>query len=163
MKKGIIIALCSIAIAFAGCKKPVNYADNYVGDYRGQFTLTLTSMNNQPQSNLSFPIDNVRMGIAKGSAINTVTATVKMDNETHQTAGTATEEKLDFDPVHLDIDKPDQFYKFNLNLKMDGYKAQGDSLNLTGSFTGTGRATFMGQEQVFNEVSGTINGILVKQ
>ena len=163
MKKGIIIALCSIAIALAGCKKPIDYANDYVGNYTGKFTLTLTSMNHQPQSNLSFPIDNVAMDIAKGSAINTVTATVTMENETHQTQGTATEEKLDFGTVHLDIDKPDQLYKFNLDLKMEGYKAQSDSLNLTGSFTGTGRATFMGQEQVFNEVSGTINGILIKQ
>ena len=80
MKKGIIIALCSLAVLFAACTKPepepepVDYAPNYVGNYLGQFSLTITSMNNQPQSNMTFPIANVGMDITKGVEANTVTA-----------------------------------------------------------------------------------------
>lgn len=164
MKK-VFIILCSLAVMITACKKnnDPDYTPNYVGNYLGQFSLTITSMNNQPQSSLTFPIDGIKMDIAKGSATNTVTATVQMENESQQAQGTATEEKVDFGTIHLDIDKPDQQYKFNLDLQMEGYKAQGDTLNLTGGFSGTGRASFMGQEQVFNEVSGTIKGTLVKQ
>lgn len=170
MKKGIIIALCALAIMFSACNKPadptpepVDYTANYVGDYLGQFTLTITSMNHQQQSGLSFPISGIGINIAKGSELNSLTATVTVENESRQTQGTATEEKVDFENVHLLIDKPDQLYSFNLDLKMDGYKAQSDTLNIVGNFTGTGNATIMGQEQVFDEVSGTLNGILVKQ
>ena len=49
MKKTLIIALCSLAVMFAACKKPVeptvDYTSNYVGNYIGQFTLSITSMN----------------------------------------------------------------------------------------------------------------------
>lgn len=173
MKKGIIIALCSIAVIFTACKKPVeptpepvDYTPNYVGNYLGQFTLAITSMNNQPQP-LSFPIENIGMEIAKAEQFNAITATVTVDNESHQTTGTATEEKADFETVRLVIDKPDQNYYFSLDLKMEGKKAESDTLNIVGSFTGNGKATFPTPqgpvEQTFEEVSGTINGKLVKQ
>lgn len=169
MKKGIIIALCSLAVLFAACTKPepepepVDYAPNYVGNYLGQFSLTITSMNNQPQSNMTFPIANVGMDITKGVEANTVTATVTVDNESHQTTGTTTEEKVDFGSIPINIDKPDQNYWFKLNLKMDGSMDISDTLNITGSFTGNGSASIMGQEQVFNEVSGTLTGKLGRQ
>lgn len=167
MKKGIIIALCSLAIMFAACKPdepaPVDYAPNYVGDYLGTFTLTITSMNNQPQTGMTFPIDNIGMLITKGEEINVVTATVTVENEVHDTNGTATSEKIDFGTIPLTIDKPDQNYWFKLDLKMEGTKAVSDTLDITGSFTGNGSATIMGQEQIFNEVSGTLIGKLVSQ
>ena len=110
MKKTLLIALCSIAVIFTACKKPVeptpepvDYTPNYVGNYLGQFTLAITSMNNQPQT-LSFPIENIGMEIAKAEQFNAITATVTVDNESHQTAGTASEEKADFETVRLVID-----------------------------------------------------------
>ena len=169
MKKTLIIALSCLAILLAACKKPVeptpepvDYAPIYVGNYIGQFTLSVTSMNNQPQT-LAFPIDSIRMDIAKGAEDNAITATVTVENESHQTNGTATADKADFETVRLVIDKPDQLYSFNLDLKLEGTKTESDTLNIIGTFSGDGSATIMGQEQVFNEVSGTIKGKLVKQ
>ena len=168
MKKTLLIALCSLAVLFTACNKPgaepepVDYTPNYVGNYLGQFTLTITSMNNQAQTGMAFPIDGIGMDIAKGEEINTITATVTVENESHQTTGTATAEKIDFGTIPLVIDKPDQNYSFNLDLKMEGSKAESDTLNIVGTFSGTGTATIMGQEQVFNEVSGTLLGKLVK-
>jgi hypothetical protein len=174
MKKGIIIALCSLAVLFTACKKPVeptpepvDYTADYIGDYLGQFTLTITSMNNQEQTGMAFPIENIGMEIAKAEQFNVITATVTVDNESHQTTGTATEEKADFGTVRLVIDKPDQNYYFSLDLKMEGTKAESDTLNIVGSFMGNGKATFPTpqgpMEQIFEEVSGTINGKLAKQ
>ncbi len=169
MKKTLIIALSCLVVLFAACKKkpveptPVDYTANYVGNYMGQFTLTITSMNNSAVSNMSFPIDSIKMDIAKGAETNAITATVTVDNESHQTSGTATADKADFGTVHLVIDKPDQHYSFNLDLKMEGSKAASDTLNIVGSFTGKGAAEIMGQEQIFDEVSGTLNGKLLKQ
>ena len=169
MKKTLIIALSCLVVLFAACKKkpveptPVDYTANYVGNYMGQFTLTITSMNNSAVSNMSFPIDSIKMDIAKGTETNAITATVTVDNESHQTSGTATADKADFGTVHLVIDKPDQHYSFNLDLKMEGSKAASDTLNIVGSFIGKGTAEIMGQEQIFDEVSGTLNGKLLKQ
>ncbi len=174
MKKTLLIALCSLAVLFTACKKPVeptpepvDYTPNYVGNYLGQFTLAITSMNNQPQNGMSFPIENIGMEIAKAEQFNAITAKVTVDNESHQTSGTATEEKADFETIQVIIDKPDQNYYFNLALKMEGKKAESDTLNIVGSFTGNGKATFPTPqgpvEQNFEEVSGTINGKLVKQ
>ena len=169
MKKTLIIALSCLVVLFAACKKkpveptPVDYTAKYVGNYIGQFTLTIKSMNNQPQSSLSFPVDGIKMDITKGTANDAIIATVTVDNESHQTTGTATAEKADFGTVRLVIDKPDQNYSFNLDLVMEGTKAVSDSLNIVGTFSGNGSANIMGQEQVFNEVSGTINGKLGKQ
>ena len=169
MKKTLIIALSCLVVLFAACKKkpveptPVDYTANYVGNYIGQFTLSITSMNNSAVSNMSFPIDSIRMDIAKGAEANAITATVTVDNESHQSAGTATAEKADFGTIRLVIDKPDQNYSFNLDLVMEGTKAVSDSLNIIGSFSGNGSASIMGQDQVFDEVSGTISGRLLKQ
>ena len=169
MKKEIVITLCCLVVLFAACKKPVeptptpvDYAPNYVGNYIGELTLTINSMNNQAVSNMAFPIDGIGMDITKGQDINAITATVTVDNESHQTTGTATADKADFGSVHLIIDKPDQNYYFNLDLVMEGTKADSDTLLIVGTFSGDGSATIMGQEQVFNEVSGTINGKLAK-
>lgn len=171
MKKTLLIALCSLAVLFAACKpepdpEPVDYAPNYVGDYLGQYTLTITSMNNQTQTGMSFPIEGIGMTITKGEEINAITASVTVGNETHYTNGTATAEKATFETVHLVIDETHQIsnpYIFNLDLLMEGTKAVSDTLNITGSFSGNGSATIMGQEQVFEEVSGTLTGKLVKQ
>ena len=166
MKKTLIIALCSLAVMFAACKKPVeptvDYTSNYVGNYIGQFTLSITSTN-PPIPNLDFPIDGIKMNIAKGNEANAITATVTVDNESHQTTGIASADKVDFQPVLLNIDKPDQHYAFHLDLELEGTKPTADSLNIIGSFSGNGSASFMGQEQVYDEVSGTISGRLLKQ
>ena len=172
MKKGIIIALCSLAVLFVACKKPVeptpepvDYTPNYVGNYLGQFTLNIDSINYQPQP-LSLPIDGIGMEIAKAEEFNAITATVTVDNEAYQTSGTATDEKADFETVHLVIDETHQLsnpYLFNLDLQMEATKTVSDTLNIVGTFTGNGHATILGQEQVFDKVSGTINGKLVKQ
>ena len=173
MKKTLIIALCSIAVMFAACKKPVeptptpvDYTVNYVGDYLGQFTLTINSLNDQTMSPLTFPIDGISMNIAKGAEANAITATVTVDNETRQTSGTTSAEKANFETVHLVIDEMHQIsnpYIFNLDLLMEGTKPTSDTLNITGSFSGNGSATIMGQEQTFEKVSGTLTGKLVLQ
>ena len=174
MKKTLLIALCSLAVMFAACTKPepepepetVDYAPNYVGNYLGQFTLTITSMNNQPQTGLSFPIDGIGMDITKGEENNAITAMVTVGNESHYTNGTTSAEKAEFETVHLVIDEMHQIsnpYLFNLDLLLEGTKAASDTLNIVGSFSGDGSASIMGQEQVFNEVSGTLSGKLVKQ
>lgn len=174
MKKTLLIALCSLAVLFAACTKPepeptpepVDYAADYVGDYLGQFTLTITSMNNQEQTGMAFPIEGIGMTITKGEETNAITASVTVGNETHYTNGTATADKANFEAVHLVIDETHQVnnpYIFNLDLLMEGTKAVSDTLNITGSFSGNGSATFMGQEQIFEEVSGTLTGKLVKQ
>ena len=171
MKKTLIIALSCLVVLLAACKKPVeptpepvDYAPNYVGNYIGQFTLTINSMNNQTQSGLSFPIDGIKMDIAKGDKINDITATVTVENESHQTSGTTTAEKADFGTVHLDIDKPDQNYYFNLDLMMEGKKAESDTLNIIGTFSGNGNFTMpTGETVLLNEVSGDVNGKIVKQ
>ena len=171
MKKTLLIALCSLAVLFAACKpepepEPIDYAPNYVGDYLGQYTLTITSMNNQTQTGMSFPLEGIGMTITKGEEVNAITASVTVGNETYYTNGTATAEKATFETVHLVIDETHQIsnpYIFNLDLLMEGTKAVSDTLNITGSFSGNGSATIMGQEQVFEEVSGTLIGKLVKQ
>ena len=173
MKKTLIIALCSLAVIFTACKKPVeptpepvDYTTNYVGDYLGQFTLTITSMNNQQQTGMAFPIDGIGMVIAKGTENNALIASMTVDDETHQATGTATSEKANFDPLHLVIDEthqPNNPYLFNLDLKMEGAKAENDTLNIVGTFSGDGTFTLNGVEIVLNEVSGTLSGKLVKQ
>ena len=165
MKKTLIIALCSLAVMFAACKKPVeptvDYTSNYVGNYIGQFSLTITSMNNKPQPSLSFPIDSIRMDIAKGEEANTITATMFIEDEIYQAAGTATAEKADFGTIHLDLDKTE--FTLNLDLRLECAPLQNDTLNFTGDFTGHGSAMILGQEQQFSEVSGNVIGNLGKQ
>lgn len=171
MKKTLIIALSCLVVLLAACKKPVeptpepvDYALNYIGNYIGQFTLTINSMNNQPQSGLSFPIDSISMDIAKGENINAITATVTVEDESHQTSGTATAEKADFGTVQLVIDKPDQNYYFSLNLMMEGRKAESDTLNIIGTFSGNGNFTLpTGDVVPLDEVSGNVSGKLGKQ
>ena len=171
MKKTLLIALCSLAVLFAACKpepdpEPVDYTPNYVGDYLGQFTLTITSMNNQTQTGMSFPLEGIGMTITKGEETNAITASVTVGNETHYTNGTATAEKADFETVHLVIDETHQIsnpYIFNLDLLMEGTKAVSDTLNITGSFSGNGSFFFAGNETILDEVSGTLSGKLVKQ
>ncbi len=175
MKKTLIIALCCLVAVLAACKKkpveptpepdpePIDYAVNYVGSHLGQFTLTILTMNNEAVTNMSFPVDGIRMDITKGEEFNAVTATVTVDNEVRHTTGTATEEKVNFDSVDLVIDKPDQGYRFDLNLQMEGSKAESDTLNITGSFTGSGYFMFMGEMQTLDEVSGNLSGKLAPQ
>ena len=171
MKKGILIVLCSLAVLFTACTKPepepepVDYAPNYVGNYLGQFTLTITSMNNQSQTGLGFPIDGIDMDITKGEEANAITAMVTVGNESHYTNGTATGEKAEFETVHLVIDETHQImnpYIFNLDLLMEGTKAASDTLLITGTFTCDGSFTFNGVENILNEVSGNLTGKLVK-
>ena len=185
MKKTLLIALCSLAVLFAACKKedqpeqpdptPADYTAKYVGNYIGQFTLNIVSitMNNQQQQNSAIPpvqIDSVKMDITKGTEANTVTATVTVDNKSHQTTGTVTDEKAHFEAVQVIIDETSQLntpYIFDLDLILDGTKVASDSLNVVGTFSGNGKATFPTpqgmQEQIIDEVSGTLSGKLVKQ
>ena len=163
MKKALIIALCSIAVAFTACKKPepIDYAANYVGNYLGQFTLTITSMNNDPSTSMSFPIDSIVMNIAKGQASNSITATVTIENEAYQAVGTASEEKVTFNPIHLNLNKSD--FSIICDINLEGEPIVNDTLCLNGNFAGTGSAMIWGQEQQFDEISGTVNGKLKKQ
>ena len=172
MKKTFIIALCCMALSFAACKPEptpndpvddVDYTEKYVGNYIGTYEFTILTMNNEPVTNMVFPMDNIGMAITKGEGDNAITATVTVDNETRQTHGTAKAEKADFESVSLSIDKPDQGYMFNLNLKMEGKKVDSDTLNVTGDFSGNGKFVFMGQENILDEVSGRMVGTLVKQ
>ena len=173
MKKTFIIALCCMALSFAACKPDnptpsdpvddVDYTEKYVGNYNGTYEFTILTMNNEPVTNMVFPMDNIGMVITKGEGDNAITATVTVDNETRQTQGRATAEKADFESVSLSIDKPDQGYMFNLNLKMEGKKVDSDTLNVTGNFSGNGKFIFMGQENILDEVSGRMVGTLVKQ
>ena len=173
MKKTLIIALCCLVAVMAACKKkpveptpdpePVNYAEQYVGSYLGSFDFTILTMNNEAVTNMTFPIDNITMNIAEGEGENAITATVTVDNETRQTTGTAIEEKANFETVHIIIDKPDQGYRFDLDLKMEGNKMTADSLNIAGTFTGNGTFVFMGETNILDEVSGNMNGQLRKQ
>ena len=175
MKKTFIIALCCIVALMAACKKkpveptpepepePIDYAANYVGNYLGIFTLTIFTMNNEEVNNMNFLVDNIRMDLAKGEEFNAVTATVTVDNESRQTTGIANEKKTDFESVNLIIDKPDQHYMFNLDLKLEGNKPDSDSLNISGTFSGSGNFEFMGETQILDEVSGIVNGKLGKQ
>ena len=169
MKKVFIIALCCIAVMFAGCKKPVeptseepvDYTTNYVGDYLGQFILTISTMNYQTVSNMSFPIDSIRMNIAKGNETNSISATVIIDNESYQTSGIAKPAMADLDNVHLVLNKTD--FSINCNIKLVALPSENDNLELRGDFSGDGTAIIMGQEQVFDEISGTVVGNLRKQ
>ena len=173
MKKTLIIALCCLVATMAACKKkpveptpdpePVNYAEQYIGSYLGSFAFTILTMNNEAVTNMTFPIDNIGMDITKGEETNTIMSTVTVDNETRNTTGTATAEKADFETVHLIIDKPDQLYRFELDLKMEGTKAVSDTLNITGTFTGDGVFSFNGVENILDEVSGTLTGQLASQ
>jgi len=170
MKKTLIIALCSLAVAFAACKKPVeptpepepvDYTVSYVGDYLGQITLTITSMNNTAITEMAFPLDSIRMDITKGEEANTLTATVTIDNEAYQTGGSATPSMADFDNVHLILNKPD--FSINCDIKLVALPAGNDTLDLRGNFYGNGTANIMGQEQIFDEISGTVLGNLKRQ
>lgn len=173
MKKTFLIALCFLAVAFVACKPdnptpvdPVDdadYTEQYVGNYIGTYEFTILTMNNDPVTNMTFPMDNIGMVITKGEGDNAITATVTVDNETRETHGTATADKADFQSVTLSIDKPDQMYMFTLDLKMEGKKVDTDTLKVTGDFSGDGKFTFMGQETILNEVSGNMVGTLVKQ
>ena len=66
-----------------------------------------------------------------------------------------------------DFSQSDMDNFFELNLKMEGTKTESDSLNIVGTFSGSGKATILTPQgpfdQVFNEVSGNLNGNLVKQ
>lgn len=178
MKKTLIIALCCFTVVLASCHKNVlpvepdsaDYTTKYIGNYVGQFLFSDVKMvsNGQTQTGFSFPIDNIGMDITKGTDDNAIIATVTVDNETRQAKGIATDDKADFETVHLIIDKPDVGYKFELDLKMEGTKAVSDTLlNITGTFTGNGNAVISIQQGiqnvVFDEVSGNLTGELAKQ
>ena len=169
MKKLFMIALCCIALSFTACKKPaetVDYTPNYVGTYVGPFTFTFTEMHMGTQElpgGTQYTLDSICMVITKGTTDNAIVATVTVDNETRETVGTAKEDKADFDIVHLAVDKPDQHYKCELDLKMEGVKGEDGILNITGTFTGNGVFNFLGTEYIVNDAKGTLVGNLVKQ
>jgi len=172
MKKTFIIALCCMALSFVACKPdnptpvnpdPVDYSDKYLGNYIGDFDLTIATIDNQPVTSLTFPVPNISMVITKGDTDNAITATVTVDNETRQTTGKASADKADFDSVDLLIDKPDQGYSVELKLKMEGTKTGDNTLVIDGNFTDGHGVIVWGQANQFSEASGTIRGELVKQ
>lgn len=160
MKKTLIIALCCIGVILSACKKPLDYAENYVGSYLGKFTLAITSMNNQAQTGVSFPIDSIKMNIAKADSINTIIATVTIENEPYQAKGTVSESQIHFAPIPLNLEKPD--FVIEGSIQLEGVKDKNE-LNINGGFSGKGMAIFMGLPNVFDEVSGTVSGKLDKQ
>ena len=164
MNKAFVIALSCIAVMLAACKKPepapTDYSADYIGSYLGKFTLTITSVNNQSQTGMGFPLDSIRMDIAKGDSINTIVATVTIENEPYQAIGTVTKDEVAFDPIPLNLDKPDFIVEGVINMK--GTKNEG-KINITGDFGGCGMAFIMGQPNVFDEISGTVAGELEKQ
>ena len=173
MKKTLFITLCCFAVAFASCKKkpvdptpvdpidPVDYTENYIGKYVGPFTFSITTVDGQSQTPLSFEMDNICMVITKGSDDNAITASVTIDDVTRQTTGLAKEDKADFDFVHLGVVKPE--FGIELDFKMEAVKVANDTLNITGTFTdGTGWILF-GQTIDITDAEGTLSGILVKQ
>ena len=110
-----------------------------------------------------YQIDDICMVITKGTTDNALVATVTVDNETRETVGTAKEDKADFDVVHLTVDKPDQGYRTELDMKMEGIKGEDGVLNITGTFTGNGVFNFLGVNYIIDEAKGTLVGNLVKQ
>ena len=144
MKKTLIIALCCFAVAFASCKKkpvdptpvdPTPSEDvNYAPNYVGSYNGSYT-----------FAITSMNN--------QPQTLSFLMDNIVMNIA----------EGSHLTIDKPDQGYKFALDLKMEGTKAEGNTLNVNGNFTGNGEFFFNGVTNILDEVSGTLSGKLVKQ
>lgn len=170
MKKAFMIALCCIALSFTACNKPetddTDYTPNYVGTYVGPFTFTFTEMHMGDQvlpGGTQYMIDDICMIITKGTTDNAVIATVTVDNETRETVGTAKADKADFDVVHLTVDKPDQGYRCELDMKMEGVKGDDGVLNITGTFTGEGVFNWLGTEYIIDEAKGTLVGNLVKQ
>lgn len=176
MKKTLIIALCCLAVAFASCKKkpveptpvdptdPVDYTENYIGNYVGPFSFSITTVDGQSQTPWSFEMDNIGMVIAKGSEDNAITATVTIDDVTRQTTGIAKQDKADFDFVHLGVNKPDQGYCIELDFQMEASKVTSDTLNISGTFNhGIGWIILFGQTIDINNAEGTLSGKLVKQ
>ena len=166
MKKAFLFAMCAVAVLFTACKKPVDpvtvdYGNNYIGNYIGNFTLTINSMNNQPQSGLSFSIDKIGMDITKGAELNAITASMTIENETYQATGTASADKVTFTPVHLTLDKSE--FTIVCDIYLEGEPIENEVFNLNGNFSGNGSALIMGQEQIFDEISGTVEGKLQKQ
>lgn len=174
MKKSFIIALCCIVAAVAACKKkpveptpepepqPVEFSEKYVGNYLGNMVLAIQGTIDTVNVNvpMQFPFDSIAMTITKGDADNSINASVIIDNELYQTTGTASAEKADFDMVHLILDKPD----FNVtgDAEFVATPAEGDSLNLSGNFSGTGTVNIAGGVYPIN-ATGTVNGKLGKQ
>lgn len=106
MKKTFIIALCCMALSFAACKpeptpENVDYTEKYVGHYIGDFDLTIATINNEAITPMTFPVPGISMILTKGDIDNTITATVTVDNETRQTTGKTSADKIDFDAVDL--------------------------------------------------------------
>lgn len=168
MKKTFIIALCCMALSFAACKpeptpENVDYTEKYVGHYIGDFDLTIATIDNEAITPMTFPVPGISMIFTKGDIDNTITATVTVDNETRQTTGKTSADKIDFDAVDLSIDKPDQGYTVELKLKMEGIKTGDNSLEITGDFKDGHGVIVFGQENQFDEASGSIKGELVKQ
>ena len=173
MKKTFIIALCCMALSFAACKPDnptpsdpvddVDYTEKYVGNYVGDFDLTISTINNEAVTNMTFPVANIGMVITKGDADNVITATVTIDDVTRQTTGKASANKADFEAVNLLIDKPDQGYTVELKLKMEGTISEDGALVINGNFTDGHGVIVWGQANPFDEASGTISGKLEKQ
>ena len=168
MKKTFIIAMCCMALSFAACKpeptpENVDYTEKYVGHYIGDFDLTIATIDNEAITPMTFPVPGISMILTKGDIDNTITATVTVDNETRQTTGKTSADKIDFDAVDLSIDKPDQGYTVELKLKMEGIKTGDNSLVITGDFKDGHGVIVFGQENQFDEASGSIKGELVKQ
>ena len=154
MKKSLLFALCAIIVLFATCKKPVDppvidYSLNYLGSYLGNFTLTVTSMNNQPQSAMSFSIET-----------NAIMVSMTIENEPYHITGTASADKVTFTPVHLTLDKSD--FSIVCDIHLEGEPIENGIFNIKGDFSGNGSANIMGQVQTFDEVSGTVEGKLQK-
>lgn len=173
MKKFLL--LFCLAIALVACKPEptpeptpdtTDYAEKYVGNYIGSYVFNITSMNHQSGS-AALEVDNIGMDITQGDADNTVVATVSIDNQTQHATGTTTNDKVTFSSLRFVVNEMHQsqspYICYVDELLLEGSKVDTDTLNITGTFAGSGEYTFNGSTFTVEEISGYVTGKLVKQ
>lgn len=159
MKRTIIIAMCCLAVLFAGCKKEKPY-DQFIGEYAGSGIIngTMSVLTfNQEFSDVAIPI---KISLSAGDADNKIVLTYINEelSETYTATGTITNNDVDFDPVEVNtmIDN----YAVNASLDMSG-SLTGKILTLNGAVTGGGTFTDGGLQLPYT-IQGTMTGTVTK-